>query len=351
MSIEFLGNKARLMTFLTEKIGQHAAEGDHFVDLFCGTATVSSAFRNRGLRVTANDHLELCSTIAEASLLNRGTPRFGRLVKAGELAPRREEAAYDSVLRLLNGLEPSDGFIHRNYSPASLEHCGISRMYFTESNAARIDSVRQQIGAWEPLLSKGERALLIADLVRAASRCSNTAGTYGCFLKNWKERALAPLELIRSQTPSRRGSGHAVFRDDAEDLLSSLEADVVYADPPYTKRQYAAYYHLLETIVRCDAPEVTGKTGLRPWSTASSDFCYRRKAPAALERLMRRIRSRHLFLSYSSDGQISDEAVREILSGHGRLRVWEIPYQRYRSSSRPHRGPLVTERLYQLALT
>ena len=26
------------------------------------------------------------------------------------------------------------------------------------------------------------------------------------------------------------------------------DGDVAYFDPPYTKRQYAAYYHILETI-------------------------------------------------------------------------------------------------------
>jgi adenine-specific DNA-methyltransferase len=350
MSIEFLGSKARLLAFLTEKIGDHAGRGQHFVDLFCGTASVASAFRSRGLRVTANDHLALCSTIAEARLLNCGTPRFAGLLEAGETAELDGGSGYERALARLRELEPRKGFIHRSYSPASRESCGVRRMYFTEENAAKIDAIRHQIGEWQPLMSRGERALLISDLLRAASRSSNTAGTYGCFLKHWKERALAPLELVGSQAPSRRGQKHAVFRTEAAELVADLEADVVYADPPYTKRQYAAYYHLLETIVRYDSPELTGKTGLRPWTEAKSDFCYRRKAPGALERLVRGIRARHLFLSYNSDGQIEDPAIREILSAHGELRVWEVPYRRYRSSKRPHRGPLVTERLYHLEL-
>ena len=41
--------------------------------------------------------------------------------------------------------------------------------------------------------------------------------------------------------------------------------DTVYLDPPYTKRQYAAYYHVLETLAYGDEPEVSGVTGLRPW--------------------------------------------------------------------------------------
>ena len=34
--------------------------------------------------------------------------------------------------------------------------------------------------------------------------------------------------------------------------------DAVYADPPYTKRQYAAYYHILETIAAGDRPLISG---------------------------------------------------------------------------------------------
>lgn len=350
MAIEFLGSKGRLLSFLTEAISKHSDDGSHFVDLFCGTASVSSAFRSHGLRVTANDHLALCSTMAEARLLNRGTPRFAGVLGAGEVSDQGGKHPYDRVLARLNGLGPKRGFVFRSYSPASLAATGVERMYFTEANAAQIDAIRAQISHWNPLLTRGERSLLIADLVRAASERSNTAGTYGCFLKSWKPRALEPIELSRSRTLSRKGSGHAVFRTDAESLMELLDADIVYADPPYTKRQYAAYYHVLETIVCDDKPALTGKTGLRPWASASSEFCYRRRAPGALENLIRRIRASHFFMSYSSDGQMPDSTIREVLGPYGRLAVSEVPYQRYRSSARRHRGPIVTERLYHLAL-
>lgn len=349
MSIEFLGNKGRLLSFLRERISAHASPGGHFVDLFCGTASVSCAFRGDGLRVTANDQLALCATMAEARLLNHGTPRFDGLFAAGEVRPRGGADRYDAVLAHLDSLPPKRGYAYRNYSPASLRVVGVERKYFSKRNAARIDAIRHQIAGWEKLLTPGERSLLLSDLVRATSIRSNTAGTYGCFLKTWKPRALEPIELTRSRPISRRGRGHAVHRTDAADLAATLTADVAYVDPPYTKRQYAAYYHVLETIVRDDRPALVGKTGLRPWTAASSDFCYRQKAAGALERLVSRLRANHVFLSYSDDGQIPDPTIREILAAFGRLSVAEVPYQRYRSSARAHRGPIVIERLYHLA--
>ncbi|MCS5874311.1 DNA adenine methylase [Klebsiella pneumoniae subsp. pneumoniae] len=54
--------------------------------------------------------------------------------------------------------------------------------------------------------------------------------------------------------------------------------DLVYLDPPYTKRQYASYYHILETIAFGDEPIIEGVSGLRPGKIRHLLFCYKRKA-------------------------------------------------------------------------
>ena len=38
--------------------------------------------------------------------------------------------------------------------------------------------------------------------------------------------------------------------------LKVSPGDTVYLDPPYTKRQYASYYHIPETIAYHDEPKV-----------------------------------------------------------------------------------------------
>src|SRR4051794_11048311 len=170
MAIEYLGNKSRLLGFVTEPIDRvHGL--DSIADLFCGTASVSGALRAQGLRVVANDHMRLCATLAEAALLADGPPRH-----------------YDELLATLNALPPEPGFFHRTYSPAG------GRMYLTEANAAKIDAVRAQIEAWS--LSRADKATFLRDLVVAVTAVSNTAGTYGCYLKTWKRRALQPLVLL-----------------------------------------------------------------------------------------------------------------------------------------------------------
>jgi adenine-specific DNA-methyltransferase len=333
--VEFLGSKRALTGFLLEAIDVVRGREPHVADLFCGTASVSVALEARGWQVTANDSLQLCSTFAEAALLYEEPAGFSSL-----------DRGYTDILDELNRLEGRSGFIHKHYSPAG------RRMYLTEENAMRVDAIRAQIREWDPYLTHGERARLLVDLVRAVSAVSNTAGTFGCYFKHWKTRALAPLSLTPARAVQREGRrlDHAVHCRDAEELAPDLSASVVYADPPYTKRQYAAYYHLLETIVIGDEPTLTGSTGLRPWREKASAWCYRRRAPGALRNLVESLRCDHFFLSYNEDGQISDEEIRQILAARGRLNVREIRYPRYRSSALPHKGHWVRERLYHLAL-
>src|SRR5680860_312905 len=145
-------------------------------------------------------------------------------------------------------------------------------MYLTERNAARVDAIRSKIDEWATLLSRPERAILLSTLIAAVARVSNTAGTYGCYLKTWKERSIQPLHLLPARPSKINASGHEVYLAEASELVPAVNVDAIYLDPPYTKRQYAAYYHLLETLASGTRPIVTGSTGLPPWREKQSDF-------------------------------------------------------------------------------
>ena len=347
--IEFLGSKARSADLISAAVVSQLKSG-HIVDLFTGTASIAGPLRTAGFRVTACDKLRLCTTFAEAVLLNSGFPAFSGLVDAQEISVNGQ-GGYGAALDRLNGQAPLKGYVWQTYSPASRLRAPVERRYFTEANASHIDGMRRQISDWDPLLTRGERALLLTDLIRAASRVSNTAGTFGCYLKDWKARALQPLTLLPLPSiPTDRGRNHDVIEADANTVACGVRADAVYADPPYTKRQYAAYYHVLETIARDDSPAVSGKTGLRPWRSQQSEFCYRQRAPVALESLVDSINAKHLFLSYSEDGHIPDQKIRAILGARGEVNVVEYSNRRYRSNGRlAHQGKAVRERLYHLA--
>jgi adenine-specific DNA-methyltransferase len=352
MTIEFLGHKGNLLQFIQKNIQREVSDNCmELADLFCGTASVATAFKEAGYKVLANDQLVWCSTAAEALLLNNTEPEYDGLVHLIDKQQRQlfNASPYEQVLDYLNNIAPKEGFIYWNYSPASKQRCGVERMYFTEDNARRIDGIRSQIQEWDDKLAIGERALLIWDLIRAVNAVSNIAGTYGCYLKSWKERARRPLELKRSALTTS-AQKHDVRTDNANNLAGSIDCSIVYADPPYTKRQYAAYYHILETIAVGDEPELEGSTGLRPWQDKSSDYCYRKKAPDALTDLVSKLKCSHFFLSYNEDGQIPHEIILDIMKTRGTVKFFEAPYRRYKSSGLPHKGEKVVERLYHLTL-
>lgn len=291
MTFRYIGSKARVVEEIFKRIGS-PTDGSRFVDLFCGTGAVSEAAAALGWSVHLNDHLNSAVIMASARMTSRSA------------VPFRAIGGYEEAIRQLNTVLPRQGFIYREYSPASLARAGLERRYFTKENAAAIDGARSLIGAWtsKGLLTLAEERLLLADLLSATNRIANIAGTYGCFLSTWQKQALDTIELRPRTLPASGGTVTTSTLDATAVPVGSN--DVVYLDPPYTKRQYAAYYHLLETIALGDEPIVEGVTGLRPWRDKASDFCYRTRALGALTALVQKLPSRRIVISYSDDAHI-----------------------------------------------
>lgn len=338
MTIRYIGSKARLAGQILERVGTAPRGSGFFVDSFCGTGVVAERAADRGWPIRLNDHLSCAVVLSAARLVSYSDASFRRL------------GGYEVAVELLNGVRPSEGFIHEQYSPASLDTCGIERKYFTTHNASKIDGARGLIREWSTtgMISEIEERLLLADLLNAANRVANTAGTYGCFLSDWMPAAVRPLTLVarRLRAESVR---HEVFNTDVSGVPIG-DMDVAYFDPPYTKRQYAAYYHVLETIAVGDRPSVGGITGLRPWRDRASDFCYRTRALSALAQLVASSPARRTFLSYSSEGHVK---IRQLIGVLGQDRSVAVhvlgPIGRYR----PNRvasdsGAAVTEFLIEL---
>jgi adenine-specific DNA-methyltransferase len=183
----------------------------------------------------------------------------------------------------------------------------------------------------------------------ATNKVANTTGTYGYFLSELSESARKPIKLQPTQFSAENGD-NTVYHGRARDVLSSNPSDVTYLDPPYNKRQYAAYYHILETIAHEDEPELIGKSGLRPWQEKFSDFCYKARAPDALRRVLKSTNADYAFVSYSEDGHIPHERMRELLSEFGKAEHLELAHTRYSSHESTDSSP-VTERLYRVKLT
>jgi adenine-specific DNA-methyltransferase len=353
--MRYIGSKERLLDFINDfvdkkiDISTETPQNLSFADLFCGTATVSNFFKNKGYKIVANDIMTFSVMWAKATLAPTSQTSFNKLIESGEVQiyPSNNlfgNNNFENTLEYLNNLNRVEGFIYNEYSPEG----NANRLYFTGSNAAKIDSIRYKIKTWKEsnLINEYEEAILISCLLIAANRVANIAGTYGAFLKDWDKRAFKPLtleaiELNNSDTPR-----HIVLQDDVLRIADQIETDIAYLDPPYNFRQYGAYYHVLETIAIGDTPVVTGKTGLRPWQDKKSDFCYNDKAANALTQLITKLNSQHIFLSYNADGILEHDTILEILKTKGTVDFKDISFQRYKSNNGGNGNLKVKERLY-----
>lgn len=309
MGIRYLGSKARVVGDLAQLLAPPTSTRTQFVDAFAGTGSVASIAADLGWRVHVNDHLRCARVMSTARLLSRADAEFAAF------------GGYRNAISRLNGAAPLEGFMWREYSPASRGHAPRPRLYFTEANAAHLDGMRLQIAKWrtDGSISENEETLLIADLLEAASSVANTAGTFGCFLASWSVTALRSVQVEARVLRVKR----VKFSASEEDVFSlkASPGDTVYLDPPYTKRQYAAYYHVLETLAYGDEPVVSGVTGLRPWHSKNSPFCHKQRALPAMLRLVESLDASRVLISYSAEGHIDLEALAGELQELGTVRV------------------------------
>jgi adenine-specific DNA-methyltransferase len=96
-----------------------------------------------------------------------------------------------------------------------------------------------------------------------------------------------------------------------------------------------------------------GKTGLLPDRDKRSDWSRRARCENALEKLVASARCRHIVMSYSAEGILSESAIERILKQYGRRETYQKyvrPYRRYRSDAdgenRRYAGDHVEEYLY-----
>lgn len=360
--MRYIGNKTRLLPFLTGALDRLEIRGTVACDPFAGTASVGRALKGRGWRVHSGDVMALSFAFQVARVVLDRTPRFdGRLAGDGAGPARSRRASLRAVLSDLARRPPLHGFISEHYSPAGAAASEHGRMYFTSENAGRIDAVRAGIeaGVAEGLLDREREQLLLATLLQATDRVANTTGVYASFVKSWQPNALRPLELrpVRPHPPpGPEAAGCTAHLGAASDLLGRVGAvDLVYLDPPYNERQYPGYYHIPELIARGwrDPPLLRGKTGLIPDDDLRSDWCRRGRCEEALREVLDRADARHVLLSYNDEGLIPAARVEEILRASGdpdSYRRLEQGYRRYRSDAdgpgRRYRGDRVRERLH-----
>ena len=354
MGRRYIGAKARIANKILRHIQKSVPIGGTVADLMCGSGTISVNLRKRGYKVIAVDVMCQAYHITRTKVLLQNPPPFNGTKKyfngKGQLHFAKL-SGYEMIIQTLNNLKPVEGYFWREFSPEGKPlNCSAPRKYFTAKNAKKIDSARMFIQKLheEKAITDIEYSLLIHDLIMATNDIANIAGTYGHYLSKFVSRALQPLKFIATKFQKGGFSeGHKILNGYAEKLAPTIEADLCYIDPPYKKRQYAANYHILETIARGDEPEAQGKSGLRPWRDQYSDFCSKRKIRNAFEKIITKAKSNRFLVSYSSEGLISKEEMIDLFSKFGDVKLTEFPNKRFKSRNE-NASEIVMEYLFYL---
>ena len=332
--MKYIGNKQRLLDFIDNVIQKEGLpQKGIFIDIFTGTTSVAQHYKKKGYKIISNDFMTYSYVFQQAYIKNNQVPKFNNLLQSRNfnINPTSLKSKYGAlkiVIDYLNRLPGKKGFIFQNYAPAG----EFKRQFFSNENAMRIDVTREQLDKWqkEELVSESEFYILLASLIDAADFVANISGTYGAYLKIWRSMALKPFtmlipDLIESNLE------HRVYKEDSNKIISDLRGDILYIDPPYNTRQYAANFHILETLARWDNPQVYGKTGLRPYGEQKSAYSQRTKCEGTFTDLINKARADYILMSYNNEGIIPHKFILDALGRKGEVKVYTKNYRRFRT--------------------
>lgn len=357
MGFRYIGSKDRLADVIISEINSLDINVKRVIDLMAGTGLLSRALRTAGYKVTAVDVMTYSFHHLNVFLHFDTEPSFSKVSLNDNSGYEGQQSLfagskYQELLEHLNHLTPQYGYFFTEFSPeGNPRNTTRPRKYFTAENAGKIDAIRDEIRNLRETkqLTELEHSLLIHDLIMASNDVANIAGTYGHYLSKIIERAKEPIVLKPTTfIPSGNASGHKIYRAYAEDVAALLDGDVCYIDPPYIKRQYAANYHVLETLAREDCPEAIGESGLRPWRDQYSNFCSKVKIRGSFDKILTSVKSEHFLISYSEDGLVPIDELMSFLGEYGAVRLKSIKYKRFKSNE-GNKGGSLDEFLIHLA--
>ena len=324
--LNYIGSKFKLLEWITdnmkEKTGWPSFANKIIGDLFAGTGIVSYHFRKNMARVISNDAELYSSIITHAFTRSLYTDNCKKIIDLLQLDIQE------------NKHSTTNGFITTHYSPQGSNE----RKFFTIENAKRIDYIRNKLETIKDI-SEDEYKFILASIIISADAVSNVPAVYGCFLKNFKTKAVKNLTLlpIHNNTMLAVDGSHTYHSDVLNvDFIRSFESDLVYLDPPYNERQYSKNYFPLNIIAK--TPEILlselplkGKTGI-PTDCFISPFCKKGDSVEnAFDLLFRELKTKWVFISYNSESIVSKEKMLDIMKKYGTASVIERDYKRFKS--------------------
>ncbi|MEL6749555.1 MAG: DNA adenine methylase [Pseudomonadota bacterium] len=328
--IKYAGSKLKLLPQIISLVD--GLNVKTIFDGFSGTTRVSQAFAQLGFQVISNDISEWSETLGICYLRNTKPPTY-----------------YQDLIDHLNAVKERDGWFTKNYgglnnNGSSIQKDG-SKKPWQLHNTKKLDGIREEIDSLN--LPEVDKAVALTALIIAMDEVDNTLGHFTSYLRNWSARSYKRMQL-RLPAIFKNNNENKVIKGDIFNTLETVSADFSYFDPPYgsnnekmppSRVRYASYYHIWTSIIKNDKPSVFGKANRRKDTSdviATSVFEEFRKssegdfiAVKAIEKLIEKVRSKYVALSYSSGGRATAEELNKVLNSHGTLiKTIEMDYKK-----------------------
>lgn len=304
--IKYLGSKKKLLPYILPAIRSCGRNYQSVFDCFSGTSRVGHAIKQAGMRVVSNDHNSYAATLSRC---------YVQADSEDWLQPA------EKLINEFRNIQGRPGYFTQTF-------CEQSR-FFQPKNGARVDAIREEIArkSLEPELE----SILLVSLMEAADRVDSTVGLQMAYLKEWAPRAYNDIELRLPELTKRSPFGKSEsIQMDAVEAANRVNTDIVYIDPPYNQHKYLGNYHIWESLVLWDKPEVYGVACKRiDCRDRHSKFNSKPQAMTEMRRLLSAVKG-DIVMSFSNEGfHAPEDIVRELSNVRETVSVIEVDYKRH----------------------
>lgn len=306
----YLGNKYKLLPFITGVVNEECSDIKSLADIFAGTGAVASAFLDK--TVITND---LMYSNYICNLAWFGAQAYNK------------QLVIDYIVQYNAIAEYAENYMTENFA----------NTYFSYNACAKIGYIREDIeqNYLNGKINERERAILTTSLLYAMDKIAKTCGHYDAYRKGAVFDST--LELSVPLAEVHNNPANQCFNKDANQLVKEIAADLVYIDPPYNSRQYCDAYHLLENVARWSKPPVYGVARKMNRDKIKSKYCTQ-EATEAFEDLIKNIKAKYILFSYNnmatkgngrSNAKITDEDIMRILQNKGTVKIFSQNYKAF----------------------
>lgn len=332
--VKYMGSKKDVLDLIEKGFNNLGKEYEYVCDLFAGSATLSAALRDK-VNVISNDVQKYSEVFTNTYLNNYDWKNYPDIKEICRRAEERFEhfndyfSKYkgrfsyerDFTLQELNDMEDEQRALMNIGGWEAFDHYYLfvqnySGTYWSYEQCIWIDSYRAVIDEFKNDLAYYN--LLLTCLIYAMAYNSQSTGHYAQYRIPENDSSKKDILIYRRKNISDfferkyedlkeflNGENHFSFETYAEkdiDLLKRIpERTLVYADPPYCFVHYSRFYHILETLVRYDYPELKYKGRYRT-DRYQSNYCIKTEVAETFGKMFHQIKMKNsdLMLSYTN---------------------------------------------------